>query len=196
MTIFTLPGIALTRLLDYPLARCPEKIAYIDDRGSITFGALETQAARLSRAFADAGAKPGDRIALILPNCIEFMVVETAILRSAMVKVPLNIRFHSKEVLYSLGDCEPTVLVCDMSMADAVAKARADLPSLKAIFVVGGERADCISYVDALAAGDGPARSLSYGPTIPYLYAIPAEPPDGRKASSIPRAACLPSISM
>ena len=100
MTATTPSGIGITRLLDYPLARCPDKTAYIDDRGEITFAELELQAARLAAAFARSGAKPGDRAAVILPNCIPFIVAETAILRSGLVKVPLNIRFHPKEVLY------------------------------------------------------------------------------------------------
>ena len=169
MTATTPPGIGITRLLDFPLARCPDKTAYIDDRGEITFAELELQAARLAAAFARSGAKAGDRAAVILPNSIPFIVAETAILRSGLVKVPLNIRFHPKEVLYSLQDCEPTVLVCDAAFAEAVAENRSDLPSLKAIFVVNGERDGCQSYDRTVASGEASAPDVPYGPDDPVL---------------------------
>ena len=169
MMAATPPGIGITRLLDYPLARCPDKTAYIDDRGEITFADLERQAARIAKAFAAAGAKAGDRIAVILPNGIPFIVAETAILRSGLVKVPLNIRFHPKEVLYSLKDCEPAVLICDWSFADAVAESRADVPSLKEVIVVNGERNGCLSYESIVAASEARMPDVPYGPDDPVL---------------------------
>ena len=111
MSFATPPGIDVTRLLDYPLARTPDRTAYVDDRRSISFAELDRQARRLAGAFTRAGARRYERVALILPNGISFIVVETAILLSGLVKVPLNIRFHPREVLYSLIDCEPTILM-------------------------------------------------------------------------------------
>ena len=80
MKFVTPPGIDLARLLHYPLVRTPDKTAYIDDRGSISFAELDLQARRLAGAFARAGATPGERAALILPNGIPFIIVEMAIL--------------------------------------------------------------------------------------------------------------------
>lgn len=165
----TPPGIGITRLLDYPLARCPDKIAYIDDHGQATFAELERRAARLAKAFARAGAQPGDRAAVILPNSIPFIVSETAMLRSGLVKVPLNIRFHAKEVLYSLADCEPTILVCDASFADAVLERRNDVPSLREIFVVGKARSGCISYDEVVSEGQAGMPDVPFGPDDPVL---------------------------
>ena len=73
MSTPTPPGIGLSRLLDYPLARFPDKLAYIDDREAITFAELELRAARLARAFSQAGAgaargTAGDRVAARAPS--------------------------------------------------------------------------------------------------------------------------------
>ena len=109
----TPPGIGIAHFVDFPMARVPRKTALIDDRESLTFAEIDERANRLARAFGAAGARPGDRAALILPNAVAFVVTEIAILRAGMVKVPLNIRFHVEEVLYALADCEPTIVVCD-----------------------------------------------------------------------------------
>jgi len=165
----TPPGIGLTHLLDFALARFPDKTAYIDDLGEISFAELERQAACLARAFAEAGAEAGDRAALILPNSIPFIVAETAMLRSGLVKVPLNIRFHPKEVMYSLADCEPTVLICTAEFADAVQERRGELPTLRAIFVVGAERDACVSYEDVVAKGNPAPPGVAYRGDDPIL---------------------------
>ena len=170
MNFVTPPGIDLTRLLYHPLARTPHKTAYIDDHGSISFAELDLQARRLAAAFARGGAGPGDRAALVLPNGIPFIVVETAILRSGLVKVPLNIRFHPKEVLYSLVNCEPAVLVCDATFAEAILERRGELPFLRELFIVNGRRDGFRSYEDVVAEGDARQRVASgYGDDDPVL---------------------------
>lgn len=170
MSFVTPPGIDVTRLLDYPLARNPDKTAYIDDHGSISFAELDLQARRLAEAFARADARPGDRAALILPNGIPFIVVEMAILRSGLVKVPLNIRFHPKEVLYSLVNCEPAILVCDATFADAILERRGELPFLRELFVVNGRRDGFLSYEDIVAEGDpSPPAGAGYADDAPVL---------------------------
>ena len=191
----TPPGIGITRLLDYPLARCPDKTAYIDDHGDITFAELERRAARLAQAFAMAGAQPGDRVAVILPNGIPFIVAETAMLRSGMVKVPLNIRFHPKEVLYSLADCEPSILVCDAGFADAVMEKRGDLPSLRQVFVVGAKADGCASYDEIVSGGDATSTTAPYDNDDPILIRYTGGT-TGRPKGIVHTAASLLAISL
>jgi acyl-CoA synthetase (AMP-forming)/AMP-acid ligase II len=162
MSPVTPPGIGFVHLLDFAAERFGPETALIDDQGSVSFAACRARAVRLAHALRAAGADPGDRVALILPNSIPFIVVEIAILLGGMVKVPLNIRFHVNEVLYSLNDCEPTVLFCDESYADDVLARRGEIPSLKAVFTVGCARAGCESYDDVVAAGDQPFAAVPY----------------------------------
>src|SRR4029079_15967249 len=105
MTVAAPPGIGITHIVDFALRRDPDKTALVDDLGEITFGEIDSQADRLAGSFREAGIRPRDRVAIILPNCIPFVVTEIAALRCAGVKVPLNIRFHINEVIYALRDC-------------------------------------------------------------------------------------------
>ena len=123
----------------------------------------------MARAFADAGARAGDRAAVILPNAIPFIVAETAMLRSGLVKVPLNIRFHAKEVLYSLADCEPSILVCTAAFAAEAVARRDELPSLREIFVVGGRTEGTVAYDDVVASGEVAAPDEAYAADDPIL---------------------------
>ena len=169
MAFLTPPGIGFARLYEYPAQLYPDKVALIDDTDQVTFAAADAMANRLAHAFTAAGARPGDRVALILPNVIAFIITEIAIIKNAMVKVPLNIRFHVNEVLYSLRDCEPTLLVCDESFVDAVLDRRDELPSLKEVFVVGGGRDGCHGYEATVAPGETTRAHADYPPDAPFL---------------------------
>src|SRR5262249_9033039 len=152
-----------------PVRRWPGKVALVDDRGTLSFTEVDEQARRLARALTEAGARPGDRAAVILPNGMPFIVTEAAILRAGLVKVPLNIRFHVNEVMYSLADSEPTILICDRIYSDAVLSRRSELPGLAAIFVVGAQNPDCKSYDEAVAGGEPWRSAYSYQDDDPVL---------------------------
>ena len=162
------PGIGFANFLCHPVGRCPDKVAVIDEHGSVTFGEADAMANRLARAFLAAGAGGGDRIALILPNSIAFIVVEMAIVKAGMVKVPLNFRFHPKEVLYALADCAPTVLVSDADYLDRLNREGPLPASVKAVFTVGGG-AGGARYEDAVAEGDAQPLETPARPGEPIL---------------------------
>ncbi|HKU97257.1 MAG TPA: AMP-binding protein [Vineibacter sp.] len=167
--LVTSDGVSLYRLFDFARARWPDRTALIDDAGQATFAELEVVAGRLLRRLIEIGARRGDRVALILPNGIPFIVVELAVLRGGMVKVPLNIRFHVNEVMYALNDCEPTVLICDEAYARAIAPRRADTPSLRSIIVVGADVEGTERYEDIVtdgAEGPPPVRYAAHDPAV------------------------------
>lgn len=169
MTSKTPPGVGISHIVDYALRRMPDKIALVDDAGEITFGEIDRRADRLAGSFRAAGLGPGDRAAIILPNCIPFIVSEVALLRCAAVKVPLNIRFHINEVLYALRDCQPSILVCDEKYGRMIAERRSEVPSLKAVYVVGNPVPGTQDWRAAATTGEPDERRDHYGSNDPIL---------------------------
>ncbi len=171
MTAFRSPaGVGIDDLLRRAARRVPDKVAIVDDHGVIGFGEAEAAANRLARWLLAAGVRRGDRVALILPNGIAFIVAELAILRVGAVKVPLNIRFAVPEVLGALADCTPAVLIATAEYAGRVQAERVRLTSLAAIVAVDDAAAGCVRYADIVAAGDD-ARvpAVAYGDDDPIL---------------------------
>ncbi len=165
----TSDGVSLYRLFDFARTRWPDHTALIDDTGQATFAELEVSAGRLLRRLIEVGCRHGDRVALILPNGIPFIVVELAVLRGGMVKVPLNIRFHVNEVMYALKDCEPTALICDEAYARSIAPRMADIPSLRSVIVVGADVAGAERYEAIVAAGEQGPPPARYGADDPAV---------------------------
>ena len=52
----------------------PEKIAIVDDRSNITYQELHTQVLGFSKGLSSLGISPSDCIAVVLPNCTEFVI--------------------------------------------------------------------------------------------------------------------------
>jgi len=164
------PGVGIDHLLRQGNARVADRIALIDDQGSITYRDAEQASNRLARWLAARGVRRGDRVALILPNGTAFIVVELAILRLGAVKVPLNIRFAAPEVLYALADCAPAVLIATPDYARRVEAERARLPSLGGVMTVGGEAVGATRYEEIVASGDAsPLPAVPYGDNDPLL---------------------------
>ncbi|MFZ5780026.1 MAG: class I adenylate-forming enzyme family protein [Pseudomonadota bacterium] len=163
-------GVGIDHLLRQGLFRTPDKTALVDDRGSITWREAEVQSNRVARWLAANGVRSGERVALILPNGIPFVVAELAILRLGAVKVPLNIRFAAPEVLHALVDCQPVVLISTPEYAVRVQAERGRLPSLQAIVVVDGTVEGCDNYAAVVAAGDATSvDAVGYGDDDPIL---------------------------
>ncbi|MCB0943410.1 MAG: acyl--CoA ligase, partial [Mycobacterium sp.] len=96
-------------------------------------------------------------------------VAEIAALRAGMVKVPLNFRFHPREVRQALDDCEPAVLVSDAGFAERLLALGPLPPSVRAVWTVGGTLADCARLEHATESGEPLAQCVEHGPDDPIL---------------------------
>jgi long-chain acyl-CoA synthetase len=75
-----------------------------DDRGGLSYGALDRRSDRLAAGLAATGAREGDRIGLLCPNGAEFAVAYLGILKCGATVVPLNLFLSATEMRYCLGD--------------------------------------------------------------------------------------------
>ncbi|MFW9991086.1 MAG: class I adenylate-forming enzyme family protein [Candidatus Odinarchaeota archaeon] len=78
----------------------PDKLAFKDQRRSITFKEFNERTSKLANAFLDLGLQKGDRISVLLNNSIEFVEIYVAAAKSGLVIVPINFRLTAKEGLY------------------------------------------------------------------------------------------------
>jgi long-chain acyl-CoA synthetase len=99
------------------------------DRPALIFGTDEWTYARLRDASIDATSRlaglSGERVAFMLPNCPEAVVLYLACFRSGAVAVPLNTRYAAPELASVLDRCRPALLVVHETRLGVVA----DLPT-------------------------------------------------------------------
>src|SRR4051812_29541971 len=66
------------------------------------YGALAERAARLASALHALGLKPGDRVAIIAKNCVEYAETIFGIWHGGFAAVPANAKLHGRELGYIL----------------------------------------------------------------------------------------------
>ncbi|MFB7450944.1 long-chain fatty acid--CoA ligase [Streptomyces sp. NPDC056194] len=84
--------------------RQPERPALLLGEQVITYGELDERSARAAALLRSEGVRPGDRVALMLPNVPEFVVLYYGILRAGAVVVPMNPLLKTRETEFHLAD--------------------------------------------------------------------------------------------
>lgn len=117
-------------------ARWPQALAVIDRGRRITFAALAQRMREAAAAFVAAGLQPGERVAVWIPNSLEYMVACLGLQAAGAVLVPLNTRFKSSEVGYILRRSQASMVVLveeflNTNYAEIVAQLQ--LPALRRV---------------------------------------------------------------
>ncbi len=107
----TVPQETLPGLLVQAARQAPGAPALVFFGKKTSFGQLLDQTRRLARAFQNLGLGPGERLAVLLPNCPQLAAAYQAILSLGGVAVLLNPLLSPAEIAYQLNDSGSRVLV-------------------------------------------------------------------------------------
>lgn len=82
------------------------------------------------------GIRRGDRVAVMLPNGLDFPVAWLGIAKAGAVMVPLNTQYRAHDLAYTLNDAEPRLVLVDPAWGALVEEARGRCPSVEATWAV------------------------------------------------------------
>lgn len=109
----------------------PRPAIFWGDR-EISYAELLAQSQNVAeRLQNEIGVKPGDRVALWLKNCPEFVSSVFGVLQAGAVVVPINNFLKPAEVAYILNDSGAKGVISDASLAEAQSQVAGLLPGLK-----------------------------------------------------------------
>jgi 4-hydroxybenzoate-CoA ligase len=129
---------AATEFVDRALARgFGGKVAFCDGARSLTYGELRERTWRMAAAFAALGLKPESRIALLLPDTVDFPVAFWGAVRAGMVAVPFNTFLTGEPYAYMLADSRAQALVAAAPLARALLPILDRAPRLRTLVLVG-----------------------------------------------------------
>jgi fatty-acyl-CoA synthase len=145
----------------------PEKNAIIFEDSPITYKELNQQINKTAYYLQGLGLHKGDRIAVDLLNCPEFVCLYFAAAKLGLIFVPLNFRLVGPELEYQLNDCGARLLVFHDVFAGTVNSLRDSVPVEKDKFLfiksLMSSSEACpewaVSYEEAIA--DHPMREPS-----------------------------------
>ncbi len=140
----------LTRLA---ARRWPDKAALVMGETRISYAALEERANRLAHGLIARGLAPGDRVAILAANCLEYAEVVSAVAKTGAVLVPLNFRYRAGELAWVVNDAAPRVLCAGPEMLALVEEARAGFTTPPVIVSLAGPAPRDGLTLDAVKTG-------------------------------------------
>ena len=79
-------------------------------RSELTWKEFDDQANRIANLLIADGVKRGDKVAILLMNCIDWLPIYFGILKTGALAVPLNFRYTAEEIAYCIELSEASVL--------------------------------------------------------------------------------------
>src|SRR3954471_18352851 len=107
----TYPGRPLGDILSITAVQRPDKVATHFLGAELTFLDLKRRSDALAASLAAIGIGKGDRVAIMLPNCPQYIIAAFGILRLGAVIVNVNPSYTARELLVILADSTPRVLI-------------------------------------------------------------------------------------
>ncbi|MEW5785580.1 MAG: long-chain fatty acid--CoA ligase [Bacillota bacterium] len=105
------PGYPLFSMLEQAARASGDLTALVYRGGSLRYASLLEQTERFAAALHDLGLAQGDRIAIQLPTCPQFVIAYYAAIKLGAVAVPLNPLLVAREMVYYLNDSKAALLI-------------------------------------------------------------------------------------
>jgi long-chain acyl-CoA synthetase len=112
-TALTIPSTTIYHLLERSEKAYPDKIAVIDGDKELTYSQLKVRVDRFASVLHQRGFGKGDRMAVMLPNCVEYIISYYAIQRLGGIVVQINPLYQSDELQFILQDSEAKWFISD-----------------------------------------------------------------------------------
>jgi acyl-CoA synthetase (AMP-forming)/AMP-acid ligase II len=120
---------------------------------TLSFKDFDAATNRLGNELVRRGLKPGDRVAVILPNSIDCLIAYYAVLKAGLVRVQLNVKETLENHLYKIGD------------SGARGAIHADIEGVKADIMIGRDE-----LVRMIATGDPSPLNIPRGLDDPLRF--------------------------
>ena len=154
----------ITEILNENARKYPEETALVErdpqhnSRRVLTWQAFEDQSGRMASGLSNLGVKKGDRAALLMTNCLEWLPIYFGILKTGALAVPLNFRFDAATILKCLTTAGAGTLVFGEEFIERIRQVKTDLNGfIRGYIFVGPREAlpdDCVHYRDFLAESE------------------------------------------
>jgi crotonobetaine/carnitine-CoA ligase len=145
-----------------------------DDRSWLSYQEVEVRSGALASALVELGIGKGDRVAIILPNRLEYLLSFFALARLGAIQIPVNPFLKGEFLRYQLADSGAKALIGDAAAIRQFEAVAAQLPDLQTVIAVGpvpDARAGTLAFDELLAAGRTPPTiSVEMADLVAVMY--------------------------
>ncbi|MCI5754116.1 MAG: acyl--CoA ligase [Clostridiales bacterium] len=107
-------------------------------RREMSWAEFDRRANQFANLLLANGIGRGDKVAILLMNCLEWLPIYFGTLKAGALAVPLNYRYTADEIKYCLDLADASLLVFGREFTTRVEAIKDDIPNIKKLFYVGG----------------------------------------------------------
>jgi acyl-CoA synthetase (AMP-forming)/AMP-acid ligase II len=149
----------VSELLERHRTERPDKVAYWDAARSVTYSQLARRTASIAAGLWIKGVREGDRIAIYLPNGVDWIEACLAGLRAGAVIVPISYDAAEAEIAYRLSDADCRMVITTPARTELIGKLAAGSPAPVSLVLAGAGAGEAGLCLDELSQGNaGVAR--------------------------------------
>lgn len=127
----------ITQGLHRAVQQFPQRTATVFGERRHAFHALADRVARLARILRAQGLQQGDRVAVLAQNSDRYVEAFLAVWWAGAAVNPVNTRWSVPEIVFSLQDCQSSLLLVDEVYASQAAAVAVQVPCLRAVLYIG-----------------------------------------------------------
>src|SRR5438552_195920 len=131
------PKITLTRMLEQTVEGCPDRTALIYFGTRISYGRLLEHVNRCAAGLQALGVRKGDRVALMMSNCPQFVVAYFGVLKAGGTVTATSSMYTAREAAQQWHDAGASALIVDRKLHPVATTALATVPEMKHVIVTG-----------------------------------------------------------
>jgi acetyl-CoA synthetase len=161
-------------------------LMYENEKGAVekfTFWDLKELSNRLANALKNYGIQPGDRVAILLPQCLETALSHLAIYKIGAIAIPIFTLFGPEALEYRLGNSGAKAVITDPANMEKILEIRNRLPDFKHLLVTKGPvpegAADFWKVLEKGSLHFKPARTKADDPALIIYTSGTTGPPKG-----------------
>jgi len=157
-----------------------DKEAVVSGQQRLSYAELDAASNKIANTLLELGVGKGDRVAMLLGNSPEFIIIFFGIAKTGAIAVPLDTRYKNTELNLVFGSCQPRVLLAEDALLEKTSAALTR--SIEVISTGGAAEGTSASYESIMASASPQAVEIPLNPedTVFLSYTSgPATEPQG-----------------
>jgi amino acid adenylation domain-containing protein len=165
----------LHHLVDLAADRSPEAEAFCDPDQRVSYGELARRSNQLARLLIEDGLRPGARVGIMMPRCVDSALAVYATLKAGAAYVPIDPLMPTGGLAHLIEDCGIEHLLAHESLAQTLERLATRQTSLRTVIGASAELSGSISVrpwsdLDAYRAGSPPALTTTAADLAYIMY--------------------------
>jgi len=154
----------LKELLGARARENPDSLLVLFEGRRLTYADFQREVHRVANGFLRLGVKKGDKIALLLPNCPEFLFSVFAAAEIGAIFVPINTALTGDEIQHLSNHSEASLLVTARAFLSTIEEIRGGCIHLRQVLCSDDEKSGCLSWNEFLFKASDAAPDVETSP--------------------------------